>query len=159
MAFCPNCGAQVDGRFCAKCGTPVAAEVPGSVTPPPAAPVVTTQAAGMTDNMASALCYLVGLITGILFLVLEPYNRNRTIRFHAFQSIFFNVAYIGVWIVVAILSIALGTLPIIGWIFGVLLHLVVLIGFFIVWLMLMYKAYNNEKWVLPIIGPLAEKQA
>lgn len=113
----------------------------------------------MTDNMASALCYLVCVLTGILFLVLEPYNRNKTIRFHAFQSIFFFVAWVVVWIVVTMLTIALGTLPVIGWVFGALLHLVIALGFFIVWLLLMYKAYNNEKWVLPVIGPLAEKQA
>ena len=43
---------------------------------------------GMTDNVASALCYALGFITGILFLVLAPYNQNRMVRFHAFQSIF-----------------------------------------------------------------------
>lgn len=161
MAFCPNCGSQVDGRFCAKCGTPMAdapGAAPGAVPASPGAPAVATQA-GMADNMAAALCYLLGLLTGILFLVLEPYNRNKLIRFHAFQSIFFNVAYIGVWIVVMILSIALGALPVIGWIFGILLHFAVMIGFFIMWIVLMYKAYNNEKMVLPIIGALAEKQA
>jgi uncharacterized membrane protein len=162
MAFCPNCGAQVEGKFCAKCGTPVAADapgaVPGVVTPPPASPMVTT-APGMTDNMAAALCYLFTILTGILFLVLEPYNRNKLIRFHAFQAIFFFVAMMAVYIVTTILSITLGALPIIGWIFAVLLHLVVAIGFLIMWLLLMYKAYNNEKWVLPFIGPLAEKQA
>ena len=47
----------------------------------------------MTDNVASALCYLLGLITGIIFLVLTPYNRNPVVRFHAFQSIFLNVAW------------------------------------------------------------------
>jgi len=53
-------------------------------------------------NMASALCYLFGWLTGVLFLVLEPYNKNRTVRFHAFQSIFLNVGIIAVWIVIGI---------------------------------------------------------
>ena len=113
----------------------------------------------MADNMAAALCYLLGILTGILFLVLEPYNRNRLIRFHAFQSIFFGIAVIGCWIVATILSITLGAIPVIGWIFSILLHLCLGLGFFVLWLMLMYKAYNNEKWVLPVVGPLAEKQA
>lgn len=161
MAFCPNCGAQVEGRFCAKCGTPVAAEAPpGAVPPggyvPPAAPV---QSAGMTDNVASALCYLFTFLTGILFLVLEPYNRNRTVRFHAFQAIFFGVAVVAIYMIATIFTVALGTLPVIGWMFGALLHAALGIGFLVVWLMLMYKAYNNEKWVLPVIGPMAEKQA
>jgi uncharacterized membrane protein len=109
--------------------------------------------------MAAALCYLFGVLTGILFLVLEPYNRNRTIRFHAFQSIFVWVAAVAVFIVAAILSVTLGAIPVIGWIFSILLHFALLIGLFVLWLMLMYKAYNNERWVLPIVGPLAEKQA
>src|SRR5579863_5438287 len=111
MAFCSNCGAEVQGKFCAKCGTPVSAaaappssgpppEPPGASTaapPPPASaplppPAAPPQAAGLDENMACALCYLLGLLTGILFLVLEPYNKNRLIRFHAFQAIFFNVA-------------------------------------------------------------------
>jgi len=86
MAFCASCGAPVEGKFCAKCGAPMGAAVP----PPGAAPGVA--AAGMTDNAASALCYVLGLITGILFLVLAPYNQNKTIRFHAFQSIFLSIA-------------------------------------------------------------------
>jgi uncharacterized membrane protein len=174
MAFCPNCGAQVEGRFCAKCGAAVAAgpapagpdpgPAPGGYTPtpggyvppPPAAPL---QSAGMADNMVAALCYLLTVITGILFLVLEPYNKNRLIRFHAFQAIFFWIACVAVYIVAIVLGITLGAIPVIGWIFGALLHLALGLGFFIVWLLLMYKAYNNEKWVLPVIGPLAEKQA
>src|SRR4051812_23624781 len=109
MAFCPTCGSQVDGRFCAKCGSAVAAEAAaGGATPmpPPAA-----QASGMADNVASALCYLLGLLTGILFLVLAPYNQNRTIRFHAFQSIFMHLAVIAFFIVFEIL---LGALAFVG---------------------------------------------
>ena len=150
MAFCPSCGSQVDGRFCAKCGAAVAADPGGAgFTAPPPAQV---QSAGMTENVAAALCYLLTWLTGILFLVLEPYNKNRTIRFHAFQSIFFGVA----WIVVGIFTTVLSF---VGLFFVSFLHLILLLGGCIVWLMLMYKAYNNQKWVLPVIGPLAEKQA
>lgn len=174
MAFCPNCGAQVEGRFCAKCGASVpAGPAPGGPTPggpdpgytppqggytppPPAAPM---QSAGMADNVAAALCYLLGILTGILFLVLEPYNRNRLIRFHAFQSIFFGVSVFVIYFVSLILTFTIGAIPVIGWIFDLILHLCIGLGIFIVYLMLLYKAYNNEKWVLPIIGPMAEKQA
>ena len=115
MAFCANCGAEVQGRFCAKCGSPVSAgadpaasaapppppppqqsytppqsqqsysQQPGYAAPPPGS---VAQAPGLTDNMAAALCYVLGLLTGIVFLVVAPYNQNRLIRFHAFQSIF-----------------------------------------------------------------------
>ena len=117
-----------------------------------------TGAPGLADNVAAALCYLLGLLTGILFLLLEPYSRNRAIRFHALQSIFLNVAWIAVFTVISIISMALLPIPFLGAILSMLLHLGTHLGFFILWLMLMYKAYNNERWVLPVIGPLAEKQ-
>jgi hypothetical protein len=101
MAFCATCGAQVEGRFCAKCGTPVAAPAaappPVGAVPPAAAPQYAASApasAGMSENTASGLAYIMGLITGILFLILEPYNKNRAVRFHAFQSIFLNIAWV-----------------------------------------------------------------
>jgi uncharacterized membrane protein len=56
----------------------------------------------MADNVASTLCYVLGLITGIIFLVLEPYSKNRAIRFHAFQSIFLNLVVIVIEIVFGI---------------------------------------------------------
>ncbi len=113
----------------------------------------------MTDNVAGALCYLFGFITGILFLVLAPYNQNRNIKFHAFQSIFLNIAWFVLWIGVTIVSIALHVIPVLGAILSILLHAAIGIGFFILWLYLMFKTYNNEKIVLPVIGPMAEKQA
>jgi uncharacterized membrane protein len=157
MAFCPNCGNQVQGRFCGKCGTAVAeaagAGAGGSVAPPPPVSSAAGVApAGLTDNVASALCYALGLVTGILFLVLAPYNQNRKIRFHAFQSIFMHAAVIVVWIAMLLVSAISG---------GMLLFVMPLIwlGFFVLWLVLIIKAYQDQKLVLPIIGPLAEKQA
>src|SRR5580700_11527958 len=131
MAFCANCGSSVDGRFCQKCGAPVgvpgpAPAAPGpnpgvSPVPQPPAPVG-APSVGMTDNMAGALCYLFGFITGILFLVLAPYNQNRNIKFHAFQSIFLNLAWVATWIVVTVFSIAMHAIPILGTIISILLH-------------------------------------
>ena len=70
MPFCATCGAAVEGQFCAKCGSRVGAAPSASSGP-------AMQASGaMADNVASALCYVLGLITGIIFLVLPPYNKN-----------------------------------------------------------------------------------
>jgi uncharacterized membrane protein len=114
----------------------------------------------LTDNVAGALCYFLGLITGILFLVLEPYSRNKTIRFHAFQSIFLNLCLIAFWIVYSIiLGVMLTILPYAVWHLVHLVNMVVWLAFMVLWVMLMLKAYQNQRLVIPIIGPLAEKQA
>ena len=156
MAFCPKCGAQVSGSFCGACGSPMGGEAPqaaGPVSNPPAA-------AGMQDNVAGALCYLLGLITGVLFLVLEPYNRNREIRFHAFQSIFLNIAMIVVAIGFSILGTAMSIMiPILGHLMLAGVSMIVWLGAIVLWLVLMFKTYSGSKIVLPVIGPMAQKQA
>lgn len=157
MAFCASCGSPVEGRFCAKCGAAMGA-TPGGGGPTPAYSAPPGSAAGMTDNVAGALCYAVGFITGILFLVLEPYNRRPFVRFHAFQSIFFCVAWIALSIA---LSIALGILGMVLHLWLIFLPIRLLIGFagFLLWLFCLYKAYNGEWYQLPIVGPMAAKQA
>jgi uncharacterized membrane protein len=168
MAFCANCGSSVDGRFCQKCGAPVGAPGPApaapgpppgvSPVPQPAAPIV-APSVGMTDNMAGALCYLFGFITGILFLVLAPYNQDRNIRFHAFQSIFLNIAWVILWFVVFFVTLVFRAVPFLGFFITAVLNFVLGLGGFIMWLYMMFKTYNGEKIVLPVIGPMAEKQA
>ena len=114
----------------------------------------------MSSNVAGLLTYILGLITGIIFLVLEPYKNDKFVRFHAFQSIFFNVAWIVIWIVFSIVSSIL-TAVTAG--FGGLVILpiwgLLLLAFLAYWLFLMYKAYNNERYMVPFIGELAAKQA
>ncbi|MBL8173052.1 MAG: hypothetical protein JNK48_00195 [Bryobacterales bacterium] len=110
----------------------------------------------MPENAASALCYLLGLVTGVLFLALSPYNQNPRIKFHAFQAILFHVAAIVFWMGSMFL---LYLLP--GWmafLYG-LLQLVIGLGSFLLWLFLMWKAYNGERMELPVIGQMAAAQA
>lgn len=160
MAFCPNCGAQVTGAYCPNCGTPVAGAGPagatanpGFSTPPP--PIA--NAPGLTDNVAGALCYLGWIITGILFLVIAPYNRNRTVRFHAFQSIFTTIAVMILAIVIDIfIGLMVGVTHFYSfWMIASLFHLLVVV----LWLYLMYMAYSNKMVKLPVVGDLAQKQA
>lgn len=174
MPYCANCGAPVEGAFCPNCGQPVG-QASGGGYPPPAggAPQGSYQQsgypppgygaqsaqAGLSENAAGALCYLAGLITGIIFLLVAPYSTNRNVRFHAFQSIFFTIAWIAVWIVEMIISAALMAIPVLGWMMSLLLTMAIALGGFILWLLLMWRAYNGERLVLPVIGPMAEKQA
>jgi len=154
MAFCAKCGAQLaEGTsFCASCGTPV-----GSAAGGPAAPAAGGTA--MASNVAGLLTYILGFITGIIFLVIEPYKNDKFVRFHAFQSIFFNVELIVFWIAYTILASILGVVS-----FGVLGVLMGLVGLLIAlailayWIFLMYKAYNHELYKIHFIGDLAAKQ-
>ena len=114
----------------------------------------------MASNVAGLLTYILGFITGIIFLVIEPYKNDKFVRFHAFQSIFFNVALVVFWIAYTILTsilgfVSLGILAVVMGLVGVLISLAILAY----WIFLMYKAYNNELYKIPFIGDLAAKQA
>ena len=171
--FCPQCGAPVPegARFCNKCGTPLvptqpqAGTAPAAQYPPPPNYQQTSgfgqypyqqpyQAAPSTGNLKSnigaLLCYPLSFVTGIIFLVLTPYNRDRFIKFHAYQSIFFFIALFIASIAFRIFLPRPLEVPLLG-----LLRLLFLAvtGF------LMYKAYQGERFKLPIVGDLAEQQA
>ncbi len=124
-------------------GSAVPVGGPVAVAPGPA-----VGAGGLTDNVAGMLAY-VTIIPAIVFLVVEPYNRNRFVRFHAFQSIFLYVAWI-------ILHFALHTfLPWFLWPLWGLIDL----ALFALWIVLLIKAYNGQMWKLPVVGDMAERQA
>ncbi|MGA2048127.1 MAG: hypothetical protein ABSG96_10565 [Terracidiphilus sp.] len=112
-----------------------------------------TTATGISDNGAGALAYIT-IIPAIIFLAMPPYNKSPYVRFHAWQSIFLTVAWIALFIVLAIV----GRLPIIGWFVWPLMMLIDL-GMFVLWLFVVLKALNGVKLNIPIIGPLAEQQA
>ena len=151
MAFCAYCGKDLPAgaNVCPACGRSTASGAPGvATTTNPAVP-----AGGLADNIAGMLAY-VTIIPAIIFLVLEPYNRNRFIRFHSFQCIFLCIALI-------VIRIALGFMTIIPGVFWIIwpIEMVFGLGVFILWLLLLLKAYQGQMWKLPIIGDLAEKQA
>lgn len=163
MPFCASCGSQVEGRFCAKCGAAVGTGPAGP--PPPQSPPLTSYpppvpppgAAGMTDNAASALCYVLGIITGVLFLVLPPYNTNRTVRFHAFQSIFLFIAVCIVAIVVGIFDTMISS--IVGWWFAFAIGRAFNLACLVLWVYMIVTTYQGRSPALPIIGPIAQQQA
>jgi uncharacterized membrane protein len=141
----------VEGRFCAKCGAAVGTGAAAS--PPPAGPYASPVAAPLQENVAAALCYVLGFVTGIIFLAIEPYSKNRAIRFHAFQSIFLSVALIAIGVV---LNVIFAVLPLI---LDRLLAPLYDLACFAAWVLPMIWAYLGKPLVLPVIGPLAQKQA
>ena len=106
---------------------------------------------GMQENVASMLCYLAGWITGLIFYLIE--KENKTVRFHAMQSILLSCAVIAINIALGITAF----IPYAGYVTGPVSGLVG-VGFFILWIVMMVKTYQGEKIVLPVIGEMAEKQ-
>ena len=149
MAFCSECGTQVaDGvQFCTSCGKPIGARAAA------AAPASAAPAGGLADNVAGLLAYLT-IIPAIIFLVIEPFNKNRFVRFHAFQCLFLAATGIAIGIIFMIL----GFIPFLG-LLMIPVSFLVWIGFIVVLILCMIRAYQGQKFKLPIIGDLAEKQA
>jgi uncharacterized membrane protein len=108
---------------------------------------------GLSESAASGLAYIT-IIPAIIFLIVAPYNRNSTVRFHSWQSIFLTIAYV----VIRIALIVVGMMPFIGFVTWPL-RMVVGLGFFILWLVVLIKAFNGQRFKIPVIGDLAEKQA
>ena len=102
---------------------------------------------GLSDTAAGALAY-VTIIPAIIFLVIEPYNKNSFVRFHSWQCIFLAIAGIAIHVV-------LGIIPVIGW----LLMPFASLGILILAIIALLKALKGERYQLPIIGKLAAQQA
>ena len=172
MSFCQTCGTSLpDGSLtCTACGAtqgaaaapgPIPGAMPGPIpgTIPAAAPLPAA-GAGLTPNVAGALAYLVGAITGILFLVIDPFKTDRFVRFHAFQSIFFNLAWIAFWILWTIIGLMLGAISHgLFFIIQLPINLLLFVGGFCLWAYLMYTAYQGKTVQIPVIGALAASQA
>ena len=112
----------------------------------------------MAENVAGMLAYFT-IIPAIIFLLIEPYNRNRFVRFHSFQCLFTAVALIVVDIALAIVSSILHLIPFLGWIVAAILWPLYGLATLALWLLLVIKAYQHEMFKLPFVGDLAEKQA
>lgn len=102
-------------------------------------------ALGISENIAGLLCYVLGWITGLVFLFLE--KENQFVRFHALQS---TVTFLALFI----LSFVLGLIPVVGLLAAVLIPFISIV----VWILLMLKAYQGEKYKLPYIGVWCEQQ-
>jgi uncharacterized membrane protein len=151
MPFCESCGTSLSnaGGPCTSCNASSKSMASGINT-----------SDGLSPQLAGALSYLAGAITGIIFLVVEPFKQDRFVRFHAFQSIFFNIAWIALWIVWLIAGIILSAVT--KGLFLIVelpVNLLLMVAGFCLWAFLMYSAYQKKMLRLPVIGALAAKQA
>jgi uncharacterized membrane protein len=104
-----------------------------------------TGTSGIDEKVAGLLSYLFGWVSGLIFFLID---KRPFVRFHAMQSIIVTV-------VMMVLYFILSLIPVLGWIIMALLGL----AFFVLWILLMVKAYQGQKWKLPFIGDMAEKWA
>jgi uncharacterized membrane protein len=107
---------------------------------------------GLEENVASAACYFLGWVTGIVFYVME--KENKTVRFHAMQSI---LTFLPFTILIWILNAVFLSMFFLWGVWGLVIMLVEIV-MLILWLVLMFKAYSGEKFKLPIVGDIAEGQ-
>ena len=103
-------------------------------------------ASGFDENVAGALCYALGWITGVVFLLTEP--ANTFVRFHAWQSTI-------VFVILSAACVLLQSIPFLGMLLAVFLVIPVSA---VLWLLLMFKAYKGERFKLPLAGDLAEQR-
>ena len=154
MAFCMDCGAPLNetAAFCPRCGAVVKRDNPaagppgpGPAEPTPGVNKPATATPAISQNLAGMLCYI--FFAAVIFLIVDPYNRNRFIRFHAFQSILFTIAWVALHGVVFVPYIGLALWPMVE------------LAFLICWIVLLIKAYQGVMFKLPVIGEFAEKHA
>jgi uncharacterized membrane protein len=150
MAFCSKCGAQFEGApaFCPKCGQSTGTGSGGS------APAAGTSQSGLTENVAGLLCYAVGWITGIIFLLID---KRPFVRFHAAQSLVTFGALHLLFIVAGMffgVGFFMGGLG--GWGLMVTIFFLLRLACLVLWIFLMIKAYQNEKFRLPLVAEIAD---
>ena len=142
--FCSKCGTEnpEEAKFCSKCGAGLG--VAATPTEGAAKPEAESST-GLSANVAGLLCYVLGWVTGIVFLVLE--KKSTFVRFHAWQSIMtFGVLFV--------VSLILSWIPVIGWIMGTLIGILS----FVLWIILIVQAGTGKMWKVPWAGDWAEKQ-
>jgi uncharacterized membrane protein len=149
QAVCPDCAAQMPktAAFCPSCGHPMQTEARAQ-----------GQVGALSEPIAGALAYFT-FIPAAIFLITEPYNKNRFVRFHSFQCLLLWGAAILLGIVLKLAGLLLFIIPVLGPLLVVLVSMVVGLGTIVIWLVLVVKAFQGEMFKLPLLGPIAAQQA
>jgi uncharacterized membrane protein len=164
MAFCPKCGSSVGegAGFCPSCGSTLGSSAgssvptgaPSAVPPPP----IVAASGQMDENLAGLLCYVFGWVTGIIFYLID---KRPFVRFHAAQSV---VVFGGIAILYVVLGMFVGASLFAGGLagagsfsLGFLLYPILGLVAFVLWILLMVKAYQGQKFRIPIAADVAEK--
>jgi len=134
-AYCPGCGRAMHAPEPAR----------GSV-------------GALPENIAGALAYFT-IVPAIVLLVLDPYNKNRFVRFHAIQCLLIWMVGVVISAVLKFVTLVLLIVPFLGHLLALLILGLIGLAAFVVWLVLVVKALQGEMFKLPVLGDFAEKQA
>jgi uncharacterized membrane protein len=147
LKSCPDCAAQMpdSAAFCPGCGR--STQIESAATPKP----------GVThENFAGALAY-VTFLPALAFLLLGSRRKNLFVRFHSVQCLLFWLVCVVSAVVVRLLSLVLLFIPVAGPLLALLLVVIVALAAVFVWIVLVAKAFQGERFALPVIGDLAEQ--
>jgi uncharacterized membrane protein len=129
-------------------------EAPGAAA---AAPTTSAPEAPVANDIVLGAVAYITVIPAIIFLLLEPYNQNRFVRFHSLQCLMLAASSFVIYMFELILAIPLNFVPVVGWILSIVMGFAIFFGLVIAWIMAVIKAYNGEEYRLPIIGDYAAK--
>jgi uncharacterized membrane protein len=153
--FCPGCGLSIAGTM----GPQVVSEmVPDEISEEILIERAHGNVGALPRTIAGALAYFT-VIAAVVFLLAEPFKRDRFVRFHSFQSVGFFLSACVSAVMLRIMGMLLGFIPTVGPLLMVLLWIAVVLGFFILWIVLAVKALQGEMFGLPLLGDRAEQFA
>jgi len=169
LMSCPHCAAQMPGTaaFCPGCGRPMLSQsVPGPSMPGESVlgqPMPTEARAqgrvgALPENIAGVLAYFT-FVPAIVFLILDPYNKNRFVRFHSLQCLLLWAASGLFAIALKLASVVLFIIPVLGPLLVYLVSTVVVLAAVVIWVVLVVKAFQGEMFKLPLLGDFAAQQA
>lgn len=110
----------------------------------------------LPETLAGALAYF--LVPAIVFLLIEPYNKSRFVRFHSFQFLGFCLAALVIGATLRVVGFLLFFIPMVAPLLLLLVSMMVGLAFFVVWVVLVVKALQGEMFKLPLVGDFAERQ-
>lgn len=147
--LCPECAAQMpdSAAFCPACGRPMTSATRAS-----------GKVGSLPESLVGGLAYLT-FIPAIVLLTREPYKRNFFVRFHAIQCLLLWVAMVGAAAAVKIIVVVVSFIPVAGPLFEVLITMMAALAAFLLWVVLVVKALQGERFKLPLLGNLAEGYA
>lgn len=146
---CPNCEFKMPetAAFCPGCGRPMQATVTAH-----------GKVGGLPESIAGALAYF-SFLPAIVFLLVEPYRKNRFVRFHSVQCLLFGGAALLLGGLLKLSSYLLLVIPVLGPLLVVLVDMLAILAFLLIWLVLVVKALQGHALSLPLLGEIADRYA